>query len=200
MFSGVIVTARIIGTGTETAIRPNMLPAWIMANIRATWTTTRAINRIMNTLRHSSPNESAQIFLGDASISIRDMNAALLHRASQPVNAAAVAESGWEILPEEKCNLLVIDYKLPGRSVLRLVVKMRVANLISPVVVTSITIDADELNRNSRFKLIATSAKKYTAEQLLELAVAVLQIEGAAPVGVHPLALIESIERRLQTS
>jgi hypothetical protein len=34
---------------------------------------------------------------------------------------------------------------------------------------------------------------------LLELAGAVLQIAGVAPVEGHPLALIESIERRLET-
>lgn len=186
----------MIGIVRMTWVMTSIPPAWIMANIPETWITTKVIDPVMNTFRHSPPRESAQIFLGDASLSIRDMNAALLHPAEQPMNAA----TGRETPPEKNCNLLVIDYKLPGQSVLRLVVKMRVTNMISPVVLTSITIDADELNRNSRFKLTATSAKKYTAEQLLELAVAVLQIEGAAPVGVHPLALIESIERRLQTS
>jgi DNA-binding NtrC family response regulator len=153
----------------------------------------------MNTLRHSPTCESARIFLGDATIPVRGLNAALLHRADQPMNAVAVAESGLKTFQEKGCDLLVLDYKLPGLSVLRLVVKMYGANPTAPVVLTSITIDADELSRNSRFKLDATRVKKFTAGQLLELAAAVLQIAGAVPVEVHSLALIESIERRLQS-
>jgi DNA-binding NtrC family response regulator len=153
-----------------------------------------ATNLNMNRTHHSPSHEPARIFLGDASISVRDLNAALLHRADQPVNA----ESGPETLQEKGCNLLVIDYKLPGRAGLRLIVKMRATNMAAPVVMTSITIDADELSRNSRFKLAATHTKTLTAGKLLELASAVLQITGAAPVEVHPPALIESIERRLQ--
>jgi DNA-binding NtrC family response regulator len=152
----------------------------------------------MNAIRSSPPRESACIFLGDASVSVRDLNAALLYRPDQPVNVVADAESDLEPLQEKGCNLLVIDYKLPGRASLRLIVKMRTANLTAPVVLTSITIDADELSRNSRFKLAAAHTQPLTAGQLLELAVAVLQIAGTVPVEVHPLALIESIERRLQ--
>jgi DNA-binding NarL/FixJ family response regulator len=177
---------------------PTMWPAWITGNIREILIMATAANSIMNAIRHSPSHESAQIFLGDASISVRDLNAALLHRSDQPVNAEAGAESGPETLQEKGCNLLLIDYKLPGRAGLRLIVKMRATNMAAPVVMTSITIDADELSRNSRFKLAATHTKTLTAGKLLELASAVLQITGAAPVEVHPPALIESIERRLQ--
>jgi DNA-binding NtrC family response regulator len=153
----------------------------------------------MNAIHHSPAHESARIFLGDASISVRDLNAALLRRADQPFDAVADLESGPDALQEKGCNLLVIDYKLPGRAGLRLIVKMRAPNMAAPVVLTSITIDADELSRNSRFKLAAAHTETLTAGKLLELAGAVLQIAGRVPVEIHPPELIASIERRLQT-
>ena len=91
---------------------------------------------------------------------------------------------------ENGYDLLVIDYQLPGGSGLRLIARIRTAHITLPVILLAETALADELDRNPRLRLSATINRPFTAEQLLETAVAVLQNSRPNTVDSQSLVLI----------
>ena len=136
------------------------------------------------------PPESTRILLVDANLPLRELCAALLQRSGYQVDAEDDAEAGWTALRDNGYDLLVIDYRLPGGSGLRLIAKLRTAQVSMPVILISGTVYSESLNRNARLRISATINRPFTAEQLLETAVAVLQAANRAPAGEQPLILL----------
>jgi len=144
----------------------------------------------MNDSFNPAPPQATRILLVDANVSVRERCAALLQRAGYRVDAQNGAAAGWQAVREKGYDLLVIDYQLPGGSGLRLIARIRTAHITLPVILLAETALADELDRNPRLRLSATINRPFTAEQLLETAVAVLQNSRPNTVDSQSLVLI----------
>jgi DNA-binding response OmpR family regulator len=134
--------------------------------------------------------ETNRILLVDAAGADRERYTALLQRSGFRVDSATDAETGWETLRENGYDLLVVDHRLPGRSGLRLVAQLRNARITLPVILLVGPTPPEELHWHAQLPLAATLGRPFTAEQLLELAVAVLQRPDRPAASGQPLGLL----------
>lgn len=135
-----------------------------------------------------APAESARILLIDADRAVREACAELFLRTGFRVDSEDDAASGWAALRATSYDLLVLDYRLPHGSGLRVIAKLRAARMTLPVILIAGAIEPDELRRNARLNLSATINRPFSAAQLLDLAVLVLQHADRAPLAARPAA------------
>jgi DNA-binding NtrC family response regulator len=122
-----------------------------------------------------------RILVVDDDTGIRKIGAELLIRLGYQVDAAEDHIAGWKALQTYTYNLLITDLDMPRLSGLKLVKRLRDAQLALPVILASGIMTPQELNRNPWFHLSGALLKPVSPEQLLQTVQAVLR----APDGVR---------------
>ena len=83
------------------------------------------------------PGSSRRILLVAADAPFREGSVSALCEAGYCAEGECDAELAWEALSRQGYELVVVDHRLPGRSGLRLVLRMSHANLTLPVVLVT---------------------------------------------------------------
>jgi DNA-binding response OmpR family regulator len=98
---------------------------------------------------------------------IRQLGTELLIRTGYEACAAASAEDAWAALHADDYDLVVADRDMPDLSGLRLLVKLRVANMAVPVIMTTSTLPCNITHADRVIRPDATLLAPYTVTEFL---------------------------------
>ncbi len=132
----------------------------------------------------SQANAPKHILVVDDDICIRQINTEVLIHFGYQVDAAEDGAAGWEALQTNRYDLLITDHNMPRLTGLELVRKLRSAGMTLPVIMATGTSPTLELGRSPWLEPVATLAKPYATDQLLDTVKDVLH--AVSSIGNHP--------------
>lgn len=106
---------------------------------------------------------------------LRSLSANLLLKAGYRVEVAEDGQAGWEVLRLGSYDLLITDHEMPRLNGLELVKRLRSAGQTLPVILSSGSVDADEVHQDDWLRVAATLKKPFKPEDLLETVKQVLR-------------------------
>ena len=115
-----------------------------------------------------------RILVVDDDTGIRQIGTEVLIHHGYQVDAAEDHTAGWKALQTYTYDLLITDLDMPRLSGLKLVKRLRDAQLALPVILASGIMTPQELNQNPWFHLSGALLKPVSPEQLLRTVQAVL--------------------------
>ena len=116
-----------------------------------------------------------RILVVDDDTGIRQIGTEVLIRHGYQVDAAEDHTAGWKALQTYTYDLLITDLDMPRLSGLKLVKRLRDAQLALPVILASGIMTPQELNQNPWFHLSGALLKPVSPVQLLRTVQAVLR-------------------------
>lgn len=99
---------------------------------------------------------------------LRQINARVLTRSGYAVDVAEDGAAAWEALQANYYDLMITDNKMPKLTGIELLKKLRTAHMELPVIMATGMVPSQELAQNPWLKPVATLAKPYIADQLLD--------------------------------
>jgi DNA-binding response OmpR family regulator/acetyltransferase-like isoleucine patch superfamily enzyme len=99
---------------------------------------------------------------------LRERNAEVLLQSGYAVDIAEDGAAAWEAVHAKRYDLLITDNHMPRMTGIELLKKLRSARMELPVIMATTTLPTEELAQNPRLEPIATLAKPYASDQLLE--------------------------------
>ena len=127
-----------------------------------------------------------RILVVDDDPGIRQIGTEVLIHHGYQVDAAEDHTAGWKALQTYTYDLLITDLDMPRLSGLKLVKRLRDAQLALPVILASGIMTPQELNQNPWFHLSGALLKPVSPEQLLRTVQAVLPAPGGAREQIAP--------------
>jgi DNA-binding response OmpR family regulator len=137
------------------------------------------------------PEASSRILLVAADIAFREWSASALRKAGYCAEGACDAEEAWEALRRHGYELLVVEHKLPGRSGLRLVLRMNHANLTLPVVLVTEAPVTFDRRSHRLLRSVTVLPRPFGADRLIEIVLMSLRSAQPAKHVQRPLPVIE---------
>jgi len=116
---------------------------------------------------------------------LREAIAKVLIRTGYHVDVAEDGAAAWEALQANHYDLLITDNKMPKLTGIELLKKLRSAHLGLPVIMATGHLPTQELAQNLWLEPVATLAKPYVTDQLLDTVKEVLQT-GFSKSNHHP--------------
>ena len=98
----------------------------------------------------------------------RDSMRKILERGGHDVQVAPDVDSALNALNEQYFDLMVCDFRMPGKSGLDLLSKLRHRNSIMPVVMVSAFADAETEGKSKRLGASALLRKPFRRQELLD--------------------------------
>jgi CheY-like chemotaxis protein len=117
-------------------------------------------------LPQSQSNPRQRILVVDDDADIRRLNTDLLRCCGYHVDSAEDGAIAWNVLQQNRYDLLVTDHKMPKISGVELMQKLHATRLAQPVILVTGKIPEEELSRHPWLKIHATLLKPYTFKQL----------------------------------
>jgi CheY-like chemotaxis protein len=114
---------------------------------------------------------------------IRQRSTRTLLGAGYHVDAVGDAQSGWEAIQERSYDLLITDNRMAGLSGSELVLKLRSAQIMLPVIFASGGIIPEHVAAESQMQPVSALPKPFTPDELLALVAEVLPPAGLVPDG-----------------
>src|SRR5579862_897200 len=99
---------------------------------------------------------------------LRQINAKVLIHSGYMADEAEDGAAAWEALQTYRYDLLITDNNMPKLTGMGLIKKLRSARMELPVIMATGTVPAQELAQNLWLQPVATLAKPYTTDQLLD--------------------------------
>ncbi len=130
------------------------------------------------TMPESRPGH--RILVVAAGSSLREESAAALRAVGYHAEGTGDVESGWSALCRQGYELLIVDRILPGKSGLRLVLRMSRANLTTPVVLVTEDSSPFDPQTHRQFRLVTVLPRPFGVERLLKVVCVILQNEQPA--------------------
>ena len=127
-----------------------------------------------------------RILVVDDDPGIRQIGTEVLIHHGYQVDAAEDHTAGWKALQTYTYDLLITDLDMPRLSGLKLVKRLRDAQLALPVILASGIMTPQELNQNPWFHLSGALLKPVSPEQLLHTVRAVLNAPPGAREQIAP--------------
>jgi acetyltransferase-like isoleucine patch superfamily enzyme/CheY-like chemotaxis protein len=98
---------------------------------------------------------------------LRRINAMVLIHSGYAVDTAEDGAAAWETLQANRYDLLITDNNMPRLTGIELLKKLRSARMGLPVIMATGTVPTQELAQNPWLEPVATLAKPYAPDQLL---------------------------------
>lgn len=105
---------------------------------------------------------------------IRELNVQVLAHSGYRVDGAEDGAAGWDLLNARNFDLLITDHEMPGLSGLELIKQVRSAGMPLPIIMTTGTLPAEELERLPWLQVDATLLKPFSPDQLRQTVIRVL--------------------------
>jgi DNA-binding response OmpR family regulator len=115
-----------------------------------------------------SPFPSGRILVVEDDRDLRQLNAGALIRSGYTVDVAEDGAAAWEALQANRYDLMITDNKMPKLTGMELLKKLRTARMELPVIMATGMLPARELAQNPQLEPVATLAKPYATDQLLD--------------------------------
>ncbi len=112
-------------------------------------------------------DQRPRILVAEDDEDIRRLNTEVLAGLGYKVDAAADGAIAWDVLQNNRYDLLVTDYNMPGMSGVELLLKLHAARMAVKVIIVSGTIPMERLKRHPGLQIDATLFKPYTPDELL---------------------------------
>ena len=122
-----------------------------------------------------------RILVVDDDSDLRLLYADALARSDYQVDAVEDGASAWKALRANNYNLLITEHNMPGLTGVELVMKLRSARMVLPVILATGKLPTEALIQNPSLQLAALLPKPFYIKQLLEMVRAVLQANGSIP-------------------
>jgi len=122
-----------------------------------------------------------RILVVDDDRDLRLLYADALARSDYDVDAVDDGAAAWKALHVNNYDLLIIEHNLPRLTGVELVMKLRSARMVLPVILVTGQLPAEVLVQSPLLQLAALLPKPFYLSQLLETVRAVLQATGSIP-------------------
>ena len=99
---------------------------------------------------------------------LRQINTKMLSHSGYVADEAEDGAAAWEALQTHRYDLLITDNNMPKLTGMGLIKKLRSARMELPVIMATGTVPTQELAQNLWLQPVATLAKPYAADQLLD--------------------------------
>jgi len=99
---------------------------------------------------------------------LRQLNAKVLIDSGYAVDVAEDGAAAWESLQADRYDLLITDNSMPKLTGIELLKKVRSARMRLPVIMATRALPTQELAKNQWLGPVATLAKPYATDQLLD--------------------------------
>lgn len=128
-------------------------------------------------LHATSPEtrSSQRILIVEDDVEVRQLNEEWLSTEGYQVDTAPDGEAGWEAVQHHNYDLMVTDNSMPKITGLKLIMRLRSAGMLLPVILASGGLPEKSLNWNEELQVAATLAKPYSRASLLDAVSKVLQ-------------------------
>ena len=110
----------------------------------------------------------SRILVVDDDSICRDSMRKILERGGHDVQVAPDVDSALNALNEQYFDLMVCDFRMPGKSGLDLLSELRHRNSIMPVVMVSAFADAETEGKSKRLGASALLRKPFRRQELLD--------------------------------
>jgi CheY-like chemotaxis protein len=108
---------------------------------------------------------------------LRELNAGALVQSGYAVDVAEDGAAAWEAVHAKRYDLLITDNHMPRLTGIELLKRLRSARMELPVIMATTTPPTAELAQNPWLEPVATLAKPYATDQLLETVKHILREE-----------------------
>ena len=115
-----------------------------------------------------------RILVAEDDVVIRQLNGRALASSGYQVDAAEDGEIAWQALNTCSYDLLVTDHDMPGMSGLQLLVKLRAARMVLPVIVASGYVSKNTAAQFPSLHPVTALLKPYTISELVRTVEALL--------------------------
>src|ERR1700719_1095187 len=99
---------------------------------------------------------------------LRQLNAKALIDSGYTVDVAEDGVAAWQALNTDSYDLLITDNSMPKLTGIELLKKLRSARMALPVIMATRALPTQELAKNPWLGPVATLAKPYVTDQLLD--------------------------------
>lgn len=117
-----------------------------------------------------------RILVVDDDTLIREFNSLLLRNSGYEVDVAEDGLAGWNALQESRYDLVMTDHEMPSMTGMELIERIRSAGIQIPVILSSGSIDLDELEPEQKERITALLPKPFSFSQLLETVARLLSV------------------------
>ena len=115
----------------------------------------------------SQLNPHYRILVVDDDDDIRRLNTEVPACSGYKVDAAADGAVAWDTLKLNSYDLLLTDHDMPKVTGVELLIKLRAARMVLPVIMVSGIIPTEKLKQHPWLQIDATLLKPYTSDELL---------------------------------
>ena len=122
---------------------------------------------------------------------IRQLNTDILEEAGYQVEIAEDGAAAWNAMQLTEYDLVVTDNQMPKVSGVDLVVKIRTAGMVLPVIMATGTLPEEEFTQHLWLYPFVMLLKPYSLAELLGAAKAILQVKSD---DCEPVALVPNWE------
>jgi len=126
------------------------------------------------------PGPRQRILVVDGDNDNRQLNTEVLIQFGYHVDAAEDGAAGWEAIQLNSYDLLVTDNNMPKVSGVELLIKLRAAHLLLPVIIATATLPKKDFTRYPWLQTAVTLPKPYTIDEFLGMVKEVLHTTSAA--------------------
>ena len=129
------------------------------------------------------PQSSRRILLVEDEAIIREINTVVLVGAGYLVDGVEDGLAGWEALQAHSYDLLITDNQMPGLSGTDLVLRLRTARMMLPVILASGGIVPEHAAADSRLQPVSALPKPCSSRELLAKVAEMLRPASLVPDG-----------------